>query len=149
MSRPLGSKNKSHKSEGNGDEQPLRNTCDAAELRSFINRIEEVNANIKEYSDDRRDIFKEFKEKGYLVATLRTIIKRRAMDPDKRNILDATLEQQILQFVLINVKQRKLNPRFTSGVFASYMDRDRHVIDILGRRNLGGVLMNHRFRRRP
>ena len=39
-------------------------------------------------------------------------------------ILDADLEQQIVQFVVINVKQRKLNPRFTSGVFASYMDRE-------------------------
>jgi hypothetical protein len=39
-------------------------------------------------------------------------------------IFEANLEQQIIQFVVINVRQRKLNPRFTSGVFASYMDRE-------------------------
>ena len=88
----MGRPRKIHGGEYNDDEQTLRNTCDGAELRSFIERIEEVNANIKEYSDDRREIFKEFKQKGYDPKTLRAIIKRHAMDPEERDAADALLE---------------------------------------------------------
>lgn len=90
MGRPAGSKNKSH--DGNGEAPVLRNTCDGAELHSYIERVEEINKTIKEYSDDRREIFREFKAKGYDQKTLQTIIRRRAMDADKRDAADALLE---------------------------------------------------------
>ena len=88
MGRPRGSKNKLH----NGEDVPLRvNTVSGEELRALIERIEAVNANIGEWTLDRREIYKEVKEAGYDVATVRAIVKRRGMDPDKRATQDDLL----------------------------------------------------------
>ena len=58
MGRPRGSKNKTH----NGEDVPLRvNTVSGEELRAYIDRIEAVNANIGEWTLDRRAIYAEVK----------------------------------------------------------------------------------------
>jgi uncharacterized protein (UPF0335 family) len=80
------------KQHATADGEALRNDVSGDEVRAYIERIERVNEEIAELTSDRRAIFKEVKGARYDVATVRAIIKRRAMDADKRNIQDANLE---------------------------------------------------------
>lgn len=63
-----------------------------AQLRSIVERIENVNEQIKELTDDRGDIFKEARGNGLDVKALRTIIRLRAMNPDDVAAQEAVLE---------------------------------------------------------
>jgi uncharacterized protein (UPF0335 family) len=49
----------------------------ADELNSFVTRIEAMNGEIKDLANDRADIFKEAKDRGYDTPAIRTIIKER------------------------------------------------------------------------
>jgi uncharacterized protein (UPF0335 family) len=75
------------------DGEALRNSVDGDELKAYIERIENVNAEIADLNSDRREIFKEVKAAGYDAATVRAIIKRRAMDADKRHAMDDLMDQ--------------------------------------------------------
>ena len=91
----MGRPRKAHTSDGEfgpHSDQILRNSVDGAKLRAYIERIENVNEQIAELTGDRREIFKEVKVAGYDTATVRAIVKRRAMDADKRHIMDELLE---------------------------------------------------------
>lgn len=91
MGRPRGSKNKSG---GNGGDVPLRvNTVSGAELSAYIERVENMNSVIADIQADRRELFKEIKGAGYDVATVRAIVKQRAMDPEKRATMDELMAQ--------------------------------------------------------
>jgi uncharacterized protein (UPF0335 family) len=90
MGRPKNPSMKTQNATADGD--PLRNSIDAAELRSLIERVENVNDGIARLTEDRKEIFAEIKGAGYDAATVRTIIKRRAMDPDKRYTVDQLLD---------------------------------------------------------
>lgn len=61
------------------------------QLKSVVERIENVNEQIKGLTDDRGDIFKEAKGNGFDVKALRTIVRLRAMNPD-----DVAAQEQIL-----------------------------------------------------
>ena len=74
------------------DGEPLRNSVNYDELRAYIERIENVNAVLADLQGDRREIFKEVKGAGYDTATVRAIIKRRALDPEKRHNMDELLD---------------------------------------------------------
>lgn len=58
------------------------------QLRSYIERVERLQAEIHELQADKSDIFKEAKAMGFNVQALQAVIKRRAMDPDKRQELE-------------------------------------------------------------
>ncbi|RZN19482.1 DUF2312 domain-containing protein [Bradyrhizobium sp. Leo121] len=62
------------------------------QLRSIVERIENVNEQIKGLTDDRGDIFAEAKGNGFDVKALRTIIRLRAMSPDDRAAQEAILD---------------------------------------------------------
>lgn len=64
----------------------------AAELRAFIERIEQINAEIADRMDAKKEVFSEAKGRGYMTRPIRTIIKQRAADPDKRAEEEAVLE---------------------------------------------------------
>lgn len=66
------------------------NTHDA--LKSFVQRIERVNEEIKGMNDDKRDIFTEAKSQGFDVKALKIVIQRRAKDPDELSELQAVVE---------------------------------------------------------
>lgn len=53
------------------------------ELRQFVTRIEAINANIKDHTDDRRDVFAEAKARGYDTKALRKIVALRKKRPDQ------------------------------------------------------------------
>ena len=62
------------------------------QLRSIVERIENVNEQIKELTDDRGDIFSEAKSGGWDVKALRTIIRLRKMSADDVAAQEAVLE---------------------------------------------------------
>lgn len=63
-----------------------------AQLRSFIERIERIEEEIKGLNDDKSDIYKEAKAVGFDAKAMRIIVRERAKDRDKlqeeRTILD-------------------------------------------------------------
>ena len=54
------------------------------ELLSIIERVENLEGQIKGLSDDRRDLYAEAKSKSYNVAALKAVIRMRKEDPEKR-----------------------------------------------------------------
>jgi uncharacterized protein (UPF0335 family) len=55
----------------------------AAELRQFIERIEQLRAEQAEIKAQEREVFDELAGRGYMKRPVRTIIKERAADPEK------------------------------------------------------------------
>jgi uncharacterized protein (UPF0335 family) len=64
----------------------------AAELLSFIERIEQLRAEQADIKAQEKEVFDELKGRGYMKRPVRTIIKERAMDPDKLAEEQAVLE---------------------------------------------------------
>lgn len=62
------------------------------QLRSIVERIETLDGQIKELRSDQKDIFAEAKGNGFDVKALRTIVRLRAEDPNKRAEREAVLE---------------------------------------------------------
>ncbi len=87
MSRPKGSKN--HTADG----EAFRNSVDSGELRAYIERVEEANYDLLGLRDNLREIYVEIKAAGYDVATVRAIVRRRAMDPEKLANIDALMDE--------------------------------------------------------
>ena len=67
-------------------------TVDGETLNAFIDRVENVNQQIADCQSDRRELYAEIKRAGYDAATVRAVVKRRAMDPEKRHTMDDLLE---------------------------------------------------------
>ncbi len=66
------------------------------QLKAIVERIERVESDIKERTDDRKEIYSEAKGSGYDVKALRTIIRMRKQDANERaeqeTILDTYLQ---------------------------------------------------------
>jgi uncharacterized protein (UPF0335 family) len=94
MGRHLGSRNKPKDDNGGiGHNSGLRDAVDGEELRGYIERIEKLNFEYKMTASLRLEVFDELKKRGYDAATVRALIKRRAMDADKLADMDALLDQ--------------------------------------------------------
>ena len=63
-----------------------------AQLIQYLERIEAINEEIAEKTDDRKDVFREVKAQGYDTKLVRAIIALRAMDPEKRREYQALLD---------------------------------------------------------
>lgn len=68
------------------------NTFASDQLKSVIERIENLNAQKWELSEDIRGVFAEAKGNGFDVPALRAIIKMRKEDADKRANREAFVE---------------------------------------------------------
>lgn len=68
------------------------NNDTAKRLLSIIERIERLEEQKKELSEDVKHIFKEAKSAGFDAPTIRLLIKRRAEDAAKREEREALLE---------------------------------------------------------
>lgn len=66
---------------------PLSGTA-GDRLRSFIERIERLTDEIKDIQADRREVKKECKNDGFDMDLVSEVLRRRAMDPAKRQKLD-------------------------------------------------------------
>jgi len=62
------------------------------QLRSIVERIENLDGQIDELRSDKSDIFSEAKGNGYDVKALRTILRLRKQTPDDRAAQEAVLE---------------------------------------------------------
>lgn len=71
------------------------------QLRSVIERIENVDGKIIELRSDQKDIYAEAKGNGYDVKALRTIVRMRKQDADARANEEAVLESYMLALGMI------------------------------------------------
>jgi len=62
------------------------------QLRSIVERVERVEADIKELQSDRSDIYKEAGGNGFDVKALRTIVRMRKESAEDRAEREAILE---------------------------------------------------------
>lgn len=63
----------------------------ADQLRAIVERIENVETDIKALQDDRADIYSEAKGNGYDVKALRAVVRLRKQDADQRAEQEAIL----------------------------------------------------------
>lgn len=61
-------------------------------LRLLIERIERLEQDKKDISDDIKDVYVEAKSAGYDTKILRQVVKLRKMKPDERTEMQAVLE---------------------------------------------------------
>lgn len=61
-------------------------------LRSFVERVERLNEEIKGLQEDRKEVFRDAKSQGFDPAVMKIVIRRRAMSTDDREHEDATVE---------------------------------------------------------
>jgi len=64
-------------------------------LRSFVERIERLEEEIKGLTDDKKDVFAEAKGDGYDVKILREVIRLRKQDKYERDERDSLLDLYI------------------------------------------------------
>lgn len=64
----------------------------ADELRLLIERVERLAEEKKGISQDISEVFQEAKSRGFDVPAMREILKKRAMDADKRKEREAIVE---------------------------------------------------------
>ena len=70
-----------------------KNECLPADiLKSFIERIERLEAEKSNISADIRDVYAELRRAGFDVKTVRAIVKLRKMDASDRDNQDALLD---------------------------------------------------------
>jgi len=68
------------------------NSFPKEQLRSIIERIENLEGEIKELQSDRADIYSEAKGNGYDCKALRAIVRMRRQDPNDRQEAETILE---------------------------------------------------------
>jgi uncharacterized protein (UPF0335 family) len=73
----------------------------ADQLRSIIERIENLDGQIDELRSDQKDVYAEAKGSGYDVKALRTIVRMRKQDADARANEEAVLESYMLALGMI------------------------------------------------
>ena len=64
----------------------------AGQLRSLVERIERIDAERREKSDDIKEVYSEAKGAGYEPAIIRKLVALRRQDRDKRERDEAVLE---------------------------------------------------------
>lgn len=62
------------------------------ELTQFLERIEQIEGEIKDHQDDRKEVYAEAKGRGFDVKALRKLVALRKQDPEKRAADQAVLE---------------------------------------------------------
>ena len=62
------------------------------QLRAFVERVERIEADIKEMNADKSAIYKEIRGEGYDVKTVRKIVAKRKLDTDERDEQDAIFD---------------------------------------------------------
>lgn len=66
-----------------------------AELRQFVERIEQLRAEQAYLKEQEKEVFDELKARGYQKRPVRTVIKIRAEDPEKRAEEQAIVEMYL------------------------------------------------------
>lgn len=61
-------------------------------IRSFVERIEQIETELQELSEGKKEVFAEAKNEGFDVKILREIIKLRKQDKDEREEHETLLD---------------------------------------------------------
>jgi uncharacterized protein (UPF0335 family) len=61
-------------------------------IRSFVERIEQIENEIKELNEAKKEVFSEAKGEGFDVKILKEIIKLRKQDQDERDEYDSLID---------------------------------------------------------
>jgi uncharacterized protein (UPF0335 family) len=61
-------------------------------LRSFVERIERIDEDLKAMNDEKKDVFAEAKSEGFDVKILKEVIRLRKQDQNKRDERDTLLD---------------------------------------------------------
>ena len=62
------------------------------QIRSFVERIEQIESEIQDLNDGKKDVFAEAKGEGFDVKVIREIIKLRKQDKDERDEHETLLD---------------------------------------------------------
>jgi uncharacterized protein (UPF0335 family) len=62
------------------------------QLRAIVERIENIEAEIKELTEAKKEIFQEAKGNGFDVKVLREVIRVRKQDPNERDEQESLLD---------------------------------------------------------
>jgi uncharacterized protein (UPF0335 family) len=72
--------------------EPAAGHNSKAQLKSIIDRVENLEAQIKELGSDRSDVYREAAGNGFDVPALKAIVRARREDPAKRQAREAMIE---------------------------------------------------------
>jgi len=61
-------------------------------IRSFVERVEQLDTELQEITEQKKEVFAEAKGEGFDVKVLKEIIKLRKQDPDERDEHDTLLD---------------------------------------------------------
>jgi uncharacterized protein (UPF0335 family) len=61
-------------------------------LRSFVERIERIDEDLKVMNDEKKDVFAEAKSEGFDVKILKEVIRLRKQDQNERDERDTLLD---------------------------------------------------------
>ena len=67
-------------------------TIPGGRIRSFVERIEHLDAELQELNEQKREVFLEAKAGGFDVKILKEIVKLRKQDRDERDERDTLLD---------------------------------------------------------
>jgi uncharacterized protein (UPF0335 family) len=67
-------------------------TIPGGKIRSFVERIEHIDAELQELNESKKEVFSEAKAEGFDVKILKEIIKLRKQDKDERDERDSLLD---------------------------------------------------------
>ena len=70
-------------------------------LKSIVERVETMNEEIKELTGQRKEIFDEAKSNGFDVPALRTVVRLRAMDKQKREEKEMILDTYMVALGMV------------------------------------------------
>ena len=67
-------------------------TIPGGKIRAFVERIENIDAELQELNEQKKEVFAEAKAEGFDVKILKEIIKLRKQDQDERDEHDSLLD---------------------------------------------------------
>jgi uncharacterized protein (UPF0335 family) len=67
-------------------------TIPGGKIRSFVERIENIDGELAELNEQKKEVFSEAKGEGFDVKILREIIKLRKQDQDERDERESLLD---------------------------------------------------------
>jgi uncharacterized protein (UPF0335 family) len=67
-------------------------TIPGGKIRAFIERIENIDTELQELNEQKKEVFAEAKAEGFDVKILKEIIKLRKQDQDERDEHDSLLD---------------------------------------------------------
>jgi uncharacterized protein (UPF0335 family) len=67
-------------------------TIPGGRIRSFVERIEHLDAELQELNEQKKEVFSEAKAEGFDVTILKEIIKLRKQDKEERDERDSLLD---------------------------------------------------------